>query len=673
VQFCLIFQLKMNDIVPHQVETLRKTNLNKEAGMNLKQKLIGLVIASVFLSGILAGLFSAYQMTESAHQEIENFRMNMVSQRKAMLKNLLDNAFTFMESRYNDSHNTKKLAELYKRELKIVTDMAIHSIKDIYNNYNDLTEDEKKKLAMDRIRSMRYLGTNYLWINDTNYVMRMHPIKRALEGRNLSGLKDSTGKCFVKEFTDIAIKDGMGLVDYLWPRPGSDEPQPKISMSVIFRPWNWIIATGVYMEAAESDIQKQVRSTINNLKYGKDGKDYFYIFSAKSKKMVQHPKEKLIGSDIGSDIYKDPEGRYLLLDQLKVAQDKGQGFSWYKWPKIGEDKPVTKMTYVRYFKAWDWVLCTGVYMDDLEKKIDKEVKQIRYRVSKKIIQLTIILAIFALIIFVIVSFLINRWVINPINDAVVELEQISETVADASVMVYENNVNLSETTQKHANSLSETTTQLNDIVEIIGNSSKDAGKARNLMVKTTQIVTRVNEQMEHLSSAMNEITESSDQIGKIIKTIDEIAFQTNLLALNAAVEAARAGEAGAGFAVVADEVRNLAMRSAEAANNTTTLIENTMKAVENGTELAKTTREIYDENMVMINDVSDIIDKISIASDDQAHRVNDLNQSISDINVDIQKSSKIASDTTHSTEDMTSQANYMKSVVNDLETLIGKD
>ena len=641
--------------------------------MNLKQKLIGLVIAGVLLSGLLAGIFSIYQMIANSNQEIENFKTNMIEQRKAMLKNLLDNAYTFMESRYNDAHNTKQMAELYKRELKIVTDIAMHCIKDVYDNYDQLTEDEKKKLAMERIRSMRYLGTNYLWINDTNYVMLMHPIKPVLQGRNLSGLKDSTGKCFVKEFTDLAKKNGEGLVDYLWPRPGSDEPQPKISMSVIFRPWNWIIATGVYMEAVESDIQNQVCSTINNLRYGKDGKDYFYIFDAKTQKMVQHPKAKLIGSDIGSDIYKDPEGKYLLLDQLEVAQTKGQGYSWYKWPKIGEDKPVSKMTYVRYFKKWDWVLCTGVYMDDLEKMIQEQVKEIRYRVSQKVIQLSIILAILAIILFVIVSFLINRWVINPINNAVVELEQSSETVADASGLVYENNVILSETTLKHAGNLSETSTKLNDIVEIIGNSSKDAGKARNLMVKTTQIVTRVNEQMENLSSAMNEITESSDQIGKIIKTIDEIAFQTNLLALNAAVEAARAGEAGAGFAVVADEVRNLAMRSAEAASNTTTLIENTMKALENGTELAKTTREIYDENMVMIKDVSNIIEKISTASDDQASRVNDLNQSISDINVDIQESSDKASETTHSTEDMTHQANQMKSVVSDLQTLIGKD
>jgi len=640
--------------------------------MRLKQKLIGLVIAGVLLSGVIAGIFSIYQMVDNSNQEIDSYRESMVQQRKTMLKNLLDNAYTFIESSYKDSHDPKKLAQLYQRELKIAVDVAIHSIRDIHDN-TQLSDDEKKKMAMDRIRCMRYLGNNYLFITDTNSVMLMHPIKPSLEGRDLSKLKDSTGKFFVKEFAEQAKAKGEAIVDYLWPKPGSDEPQPKTTYSVLFKPWNWVVVTGVYMEAAEVDIQKKAQSTVNNLRYGPEGKDYFYIFSATTKKMVQHPKAALIGTDIGSDTYKDPEGTYLLLDQLKIAMDKGHGYTWYKWPKIGEDKPVSKLTYVRHFKHWDWVLCTGVYMDDLEKIIDTQINMIRYRVMKEIIQLTIVLFIVAVIIFVIVSLLINRWVINPVNDAVVELEQSSETVADASTLVYKNNVMLSETTQKHATYLSETTTQLNDIVEMISNSSKDAGNARNMMVKTTEIVTRVHEQMEKLSAAMNEITESSDQIGKIIKTIDEIAFQTNLLALNAAVEAARAGEAGAGFAVVADEVRNLALRSAEAASNTTTLIENTMKAVENGTELAKNTREIYDENMVLINDVSEIIKKIAQTSDDQAARVNDLNQSLADINTDIQESSHKAKETTQSTEDMTDQANQMKSVVCELQVLIGKD
>ncbi|MBF0452726.1 MAG: cache domain-containing protein [Candidatus Magnetomorum sp.] len=641
--------------------------------MTLKQKLIGLLVSGVIISGILSGIFSTYQMIQNTQNEIENFRSSMIQQRKIMIKNLLNNAYTVVESRYKDAHDPKQLAELYKRELKISVDIAISSIKDIHDNYGHLSEKEQQKMAMDRVRSMRYLGDNYLWINNLNYMMVMHPIKPALDNTDLSMLKDPTGKFFFKEYTDLAKEKGEGMMNYLWPKPGKDAPEPKLSYVALFAPWQWVVATGVYIETAENEIQKQVLSIINDLHYGTDNADYFYIFSTTTKKMIQHPKATLIGTDIGSDIYKNPDGKDILMDQFKVALEQSEGFSWYKWPKIGEKVPVTKITCFKHFKPWNWVICTGVYMDDLEKMIHEQVEGIRSRVGQKIIQLAIALSIFIAILFVIVSFLINRWVITPIDTAVIVLGDSSETVAETSSHVYDNNVILSETMQKQVAHLSETSNQLVDIVDMIGKSSQDAGKARDMMTQTTQIVTRVHEQMEKLSHAMNEIKQYSDQIGKIIKTIDEIAFQTNLLALNAAVEAARAGEAGAGFAVVADEVRSLAMRSADAAKNTTTLIENTMKAVHNGTELATTTKNIYNENMAIIKDTSGIIDKIAASSDEQAIRVKNLNQSISEINHDIKDSSQKASDTTHATENMNDQTENMKAIVKDLQELIGKN
>ena len=122
-------------------------------------------------------------------------------------------------------------------------------------------------------------------------------------------------------------------------------------------------------------------------------------------------------------------------------------------------------------------------------------------------------------------------------------------------------------------------------------NADNANQAKAMMTETKQIVEKVDSQMNEMTEAIAEITKTSEETGKIIKTIDEIAFQTNLLALNAAVEAARAGEAGAGFAVVADEVRNLALRAAEAARNTNSLIDNTIKAVKQGNELTPRPRK----------------------------------------------------------------------------------
>ena len=152
-------------------------------------------------------------------------------------------------------------------------------------------------------------------------------------------------------------------------------------------------------------------------------------------------------------------------------------------------------------------------------------------------------------------------------------------------------------------------------------NADNARQAKTMMGEAQQIVESVNQHMGQMAGAIGEITKSSEETGKIIKTIDEIAFQTNLLALNAAVEAARAGEAGAGFAVVADEVRNLAMRASEAAKNTSALIENTIKAVKKGNELTLATQEAFKRNVGISGKIGKLIDEIAAASQEQAQGV----------------------------------------------------
>ena len=172
-----------------------------------------------------------------------------------------------------------------------------------------------------------------------------------------------------------------------------------------------------------------------------------------------------------------------------------------------------------------------------------------------------------------------------------------------------------------------------------------------------------NEQMAQMIDSMREISQSSSEIGKIIKTIEDIAFQTNILALNAAVEAARAGNAGKGFAVVADEVRNLASKSAEASKNTATLIERSMGLVEKGTKIAGTTAQYLSDAVEGVNEVVELVQKISKATIEQANSFSQVTSGMDQISSVVQTNSATAEQSAAASEELSGQAQMMKQMV----------
>ncbi|MBI5521884.1 MAG: methyl-accepting chemotaxis protein [Desulfarculus sp.] len=392
--------------------------------------------------------------------------------------------------------------------------------------------------------------------------------------------------------------------------------------------------------AAVVDISLLAAEVVDPVKVGQGG--YAFLTNKEGLSLAHPDKTKVLSLDLSK----------LDFGQRMLAAKEGMLSYTFEG--------VEKMAAFRQEKELGWLVVVTANHGDLMAP------------ARRLGYLNVLIALAALALAGLVMFLVARGIVRPINICIDALAEGAGQVADASSQVSNTSQALAEGTGAQASSLEESTASLEELSAMTRQNADHAQQAKTLVGETSQAVGEANQSLDKLSQAMERISAASAQTAKIIKTIDEIAFQTNLLALNAAVEAARAGEAGAGFAVVADEVRNLAMRAAQAAQNTTDLIEENIQNVKAGAELLTVTSQAFAGVEGRAANAQGLISEIAAASSEQAQGIEQLNQAMASMDKVTQANAASSEESAAAAEELSAQSHTMRGYVARLGELVGR-
>ena len=477
--------------------------------------------------------------------------------------------------------------------------------------------------------------------------------------------------------TNVLKDDGTRAVGTYIPAINPDGQRNEVLSSVLtgkkfigraFVVNNWYITayepiyddqrrvTGMLYAGVPQDEENLLREHILKTVIGETG--YIYILNSKGKYIISKD-----GKRDGEDIWqaKDSFGTLFIQEICKKALALNEGEvaeHRYPWQNQGEASSRYKIAKIGYFGPWDWVIGAGAYEDEIFKN-----KTFLEAMGKKGIRNICFIILFSLVGSAITWFITAGKISNSINGAILEIDLASVEVSSASDQLGQSSLQISSNTSQQAAAIQETSSSVEEITSMTKQNADHAQQAEKLTQNVSSTVNQVNDAVEKLSNAMIDISNSSKETGKIIKTIDEIAFQTNLLALNAAVEAARAGEAGAGFAVVADEVRNLALRAATSANETSELIEKTVNDINSGSDYVSMTSNKFKDIVEGVEKLAGLMSEIASASNEQADGLVNINKAVTEIDDVIQRNSADSEELASASEELNGQAQMMKNMV----------
>jgi len=364
-------------------------------------------------------------------------------------------------------------------------------------------------------------------------------------------------------------------------------------------------------------------------------------------------------------IANDPEDVKIIDENLVAAKDyqkQMDGFltGWLKREELNKERQTVAGKVLELAQS-----TAKLGMEDTSKGAENAGTALAVATSIMVLGL-----IFGTIIAILLAFLITMGITQAITKIGRALDEGSDQTSSAAQQVASSSQQLSQGTTEQASSLEETSSALDQMTSMIKQNADNAARASLMATEAKQHAEKGDVSMKEMQLSMRSIGESTDKVGVIVKTIEEIAFQTNILALNAAIEAAHAGEHGKGFAVVADEVRNLAQRASLAAKDTQSLIENSQAQTKEGAVITTKVSQSLGEIMDAAKKVADIVNEIALASKEQAEGINQVTHAITQMDQVTQQNAASAEESAAASEELAGQAENLKEMVLGLQQIV---
>ncbi len=703
-----------------------------KASINLKINV--LVIGSLFLLGIATIAISTHTMFKRGQEEAAAYRVAIMEEKKGLLKYLTTAAYHIAKNNYDESQDTEKLKKHYGEILQSAINEAYGVLEASYENEALGSMELRKEYAKKVLEKMRYGRDNkgYFWLNDLQPRMVMHPFKPQDTGKDMSDY-DLGGIKVYKEFVKAAQQEGgNGYVEYVTKEytSGGEQLQKKLSYVKLFKPWNWVIGSGIYLESTETDLKQKTLNTINSLKYGKEGKDYFYTMDFATRKMLQHPNPDLVGKD--ETFFKDPEGKLLIVSQMNIARDQGEGFDSYKWNKLGEKEPQPKLTFVKLFKEWNMVIATGIYIDDVDKAIAKKQQEITSNIWSQVRELAGVFILLLFVVIIVTYVLVSKGIVGPMRKMIVLVRDIAEgegdltkrivnhsgdeteemagwfnlfiekiqtiikDVAGNAASLEKSSKGLHQISQEMATGARQTSEKANTVAAASEEMSSNMNSVAASMEQASVNVSMVAAATEEMSATINEIAENTEkarsitgaavtqtksaseqveelgraarEIGKVVEAITDISGQVDLLALNATIEAARAGESGKGFAVVANEIKELARQTADATGEIKKRVESIQSTTDGTVREINSVSDVVHAIDTIVSTIATAVEEQSVTTKEIVSNVSQASVGLGEVNENIAQSSTVSADIAREISEVMHASNTMSSNCSEVNT-----